>query len=77
MAFCTAFIGWILSALGYLANAEQNASVLTAINLTMNGICGILLIGAAVALIFYGIDKKTYAGMRMEIEKKIEESHEL
>ena len=77
MAFCTAFIGWILSALGYMANAEQNTSVLTAINLTMNGICGILLIGAAAALIFYGIDKKTYAGMRREIEKKIEESHEL
>ena len=77
MAFCTAFIGWILSALGYMANAEQNTSVLTAINLTMNGICGILLIGAAVALIFYGIDKKSYAAMRREIEKKIEESHEL
>lgn len=77
MAFCTAFIGWILSALGYAANVQQNASVLTAINFTMNGICGILLIIAAAALLFYNIDKKTYAEIRQQVEKKIAENYEL
>lgn len=77
MAFCTAFIGWILSGLGYVANAAQRPIVLSAINTSMNGVCGVLLIGAAIALIFYNIDKKTYAKIRAQVEEKIAESHEL
>ncbi len=77
MAICTACVGWVLSGLGYVVNGTQNQNVLTAINFCMNGVCGILLIIASIALLFYRLDKKTYAEIRLEVEQKVAVSHEL
>lgn len=77
MALCTALVGWILAALGYIANAQQTQPVLIAINICMNLACGIILIIGAAALIFYNIDKKTYAEIRAKVELRILESQEL
>ncbi len=77
MAICTAVIGWVLYALGYVANGVQNTSVLTAINYSMNLIVGIILIIGAVFLYFYNIDKKTYAEILANVEKRLAEKHTL
>lgn len=71
MAICTAMIGWILDALGYVANGVQNTNVLNAMNYSMNLIVGVILIIGAVALYFYDIDKKTYSEIRSEVEKRL------
>lgn len=69
MAICTAVIGWVLGALGYMANQVQSIEVMTAINVCMNLVCGIALLGAGIILYFYSIDKKTYAYMVEELSK--------
>jgi Na+/melibiose symporter-like transporter len=77
MAICTAVIGWVLAAYGYVANEAQNEGVLNAINYSMNMVVGIILIIGAVALYFYNIDKKTYSEMLSEVERRIAEKHAL
>ncbi len=77
MAICTAVIGWVLAAYGYVANEAQNEGVLNAINYSMNMVVGIILIIGAVALYFYNIDKKTYSEMLGEVERRIAEKHAL
>ncbi|OAA89325.1 MFS transporter [Clostridium ljungdahlii] len=69
MAICTAVIGWVLGALGYAANQVQSIKVMTAINVSMNLVCGIALLGAGIILYFYTIDKKTHLHMIEEINK--------
>ncbi|KZL89350.1 MFS transporter [Clostridium magnum] len=69
MAICTAIIGWVLGSLGYIANYGQNLNVMTAINVCMNLVCGIALLGSGVILYFYTIDKKTHVHMIEEINK--------
>ena len=77
MAICTAVIGWVLAAYGYVANGAQNEGVLTAINYSMNMVVGVILIVGAAALYFYNIDKKTYSDMLREVEHRIAEKNAL
>ena len=77
MAICTAVIGWVLAANGYIANGVQNQGVLDAINYSMNLVVGIVLLVGAAALYFYNIDKKTYSEMLSEVENRIAEKHAL
>lgn len=77
MAVCTAVIGWVLAAYGYVANGVQNEGVLNAINYSMNLVVGVILIIGAVTMYFYNIDKKTYSEMLSEVEQRIAEKHAL
>jgi Na+/melibiose symporter-like transporter len=77
MAVCTAVIGWVLAAYGYVANNVQNENVLNAINYTMNLVVGVILIVGAIALYFYNLDKKTYAEILSEVEQRLAEQHAL
>lgn len=63
MALCTAVIGWVLGGLGYVANQQQSDSVLSAINICMNLVCGIALLAGGIALYFYKLDKEQHASM--------------
>jgi GPH family glycoside/pentoside/hexuronide:cation symporter len=77
MAICTAVIGWVLGAQGYVANAQQNAQVMNTINICMNLVCGLALLGAGIILYFYTIDKKKYAEIVTALKKRIAEEAKL
>ncbi len=67
MALCTAIIGWVLGAFGYIANQAQNPEVLSAINICMNLVCGLALVAGGVLLYFYKLDKRSHVGMIQDL----------
>ncbi len=60
----------ILDALGYVAGAEQNATVLFAMNFGSHGFIGICSIICAIALFAYKLDKETYNKIVAELRDK-------
>ncbi len=73
MAFSGAIFGWVLGSMGYVAGAAQPQSLLNVMNWSMNGMCGIVLVVAIVAMVFYNLDKKTHAELVQKLQTK---SHE-
>lgn len=67
MALCTAVIGWVLGFLGYSANLTQTPTVLSAINICMNLVCGITLIAGGILMAFYDLDKNKFSRMVDEL----------
>ncbi|MFB9620815.1 MFS transporter [Brooklawnia cerclae] len=59
-AFSTAASGWVLSWIGYEANAEQTSNALFWINFSAHIFVGVLMLVGALCLRFYKLDKSTY-----------------
>lgn len=70
MAVGTSGVAFLLAYFGYQAGADQPMEVLTAINLIMNLVPGILSVITGLVFIAYKLDKKTYYNLVSEIDEK-------
>lgn len=69
MAIGTSLLAAVLGACGYVANAQQNATVLAVIKHSFTTIPGILWIVTAGVLFFYRLNKRVYNKIVSEIQK--------
>lgn len=63
MGIGTASVGWLLGAFGYVAGAQQSASALMCIRVIFTFAPAVFSAAAAIALLFYKLDKATYEKM--------------
>jgi GPH family glycoside/pentoside/hexuronide:cation symporter len=70
MTIITAATGGILAFLGYVANAEQNANVLMAMNVIFTLAAGIIGIGLGIMFMFYKLDRKAYYDVLEKLKLK-------
>jgi sugar (glycoside-pentoside-hexuronide) transporter len=70
MTIITAVTGGILGFLGYVANAEQNANVLMAMNVIFTLAAGIIGIGLGIMFMFYKLDRKAYYDVLEKLKLK-------
>ena len=65
-----AIAGWILAASSFVPNVVQNDTAITGIKLLVSVIPGILYMSCALFMIFYKIDAKTTALMKIELDAR-------
>ncbi len=65
-----AIAGWILAASSFVPNIEQTETAITGIKLLVSVIPGLLYMSCALFMIFYKIDSKTTALMKMELDAR-------
>ena len=69
MALGTSLLAGMLSQYGYVANQQQNASVLLVMKHAFTTVPGILWIVTAVVLFFYRLNKRRYNEIVEELKK--------
>ncbi|MCI5996351.1 MAG: MFS transporter [Blautia sp.] len=72
MAIGTSVLAAVLGACGYMANQQQNPTVLAVIRHSFTTIPGILWIVTAAVLFFYRLNKKSYNRIVQEIQERKE-----
>lgn len=70
MAIGTSVLAAVLGACGYVANVQQNATVLAVMKHSFTTIPGILWVITAVVLFFYRLNKKSYNKIVKEIKDR-------
>lgn len=70
MAIGTAVLAGVLGAFGYVANQQQNETVLAVIKHSFTTVPGVLWIITAVVLYFYRLNKKAYNQIVEEIKER-------
>lgn len=75
MAIGTSVLAAVLGSCGYVANVQQNATVLAVMKHAFTTIPGVLWILTALVLLCYRLNKKTYQEIVNEIEKRKVENH--
>ena len=70
MAIGTAVLAGVLGAFGYVANQQQNETVLSVIKHSFTTVPGVLWIITAVVLYFYRLNKKAYNQIVEEIKER-------
>lgn len=75
MALGTSVLAAVLGACGYVANQQQNSTVLAVIKHSFTTVPGALWIITAVVLYFYRLNKKTYNKIVQEIQVRKGESN--
>lgn len=70
MAIGTALLAGVLSSSGYIANIEQNSTVLAVMKHSFTTVPGVMWLVTGVVLLFYGLNKKSYNIIVAEIKKR-------
>lgn len=70
-AISVAAAGWVLQAVGYVANQQQTAQTLYSINFLSHMFVAIMLIIGAVCMYFYKLDKASYNDIVQKLEERV------
>lgn len=72
MAIGTSVLAGVLGSLGYMANQQQNSSVLAVMKHSFTTVPGVLWIVTAAVLYFYRLNRKSYNKIVQEIQERKE-----
>ncbi|MEH8019281.1 MFS transporter [Rheinheimera muenzenbergensis] len=69
-AIASALIGWLLAAIGYVANEQQSSGSQTGIVLLISVIPGVIALLAAFVMRFYSLDNQQLAKIQLELSAR-------
>lgn len=69
-AIASALIGWLLAAIGYVANEQQSSGSQTGIVLLISVIPGVIALLAAFVMRFYSLDNQQLANIQLELSAR-------
>ncbi len=69
-AIASALIGWLLAAIGYVANEQQSSGSQTGIVLLISVIPGVIALLAAFVMRYYSLDNQQLAKIQCDLQQR-------